>query len=272
VCYWRSTIWNVLRRNGCSRRRRQPQAATRRYEWSRLGALLHVDTARLPAFRRPGHRVRGRSTDTRREQHGWGYVFVHAAVDDHSRHAHVKQHRDERGETCARFLERAIAHFVELGLAPPEAVMTDNALCYRRNHAFQAALAAAGARHIATPPYTWGYRRIVGELQNLGIPVSATSVRTILGRHGLPPAPQRDEHSWRDFLRQHATTTLACDFFTVETAWLQRIYVLFFISLESRRIEFVTCTSNPTGAWVTQQALWVPRTPLAVFLDRCAHF
>jgi putative transposase len=100
----------------------------------------------------------------------------------------------------------------------------------------------------------WGYRRIVGELQGLGISVSATSVRAILLRHGVPPAPRRDELSWRKFLRQQAATTLACDFFTVETAWLKRIYVLFFISLESRRIEFVACTPNPTGAWVAQQA------------------
>jgi putative transposase len=100
----------------------------------------------------------------------------------------------------------------------------------------------------------WGYRRIVGELQSLGISVSATSVRTILLRHGLPPAPLRDELSWRSFLRQHAATTLACDFFTAETAWLKRIYVLFFISLECRRIELVACTAKPTGAWVTQQA------------------
>jgi transposase len=100
----------------------------------------------------------------------------------------------------------------------------------------------------------WGYRRIVGELRGLGISISATSVRTILIRHGLPPASQRDEQSWRDFLRQHAATTLACDFFTVETAWLKRIYILFFLSLESRRIEFVACTPNPTGAWTAQQA------------------
>jgi putative transposase len=100
----------------------------------------------------------------------------------------------------------------------------------------------------------WGYKRIVGELRGLGISISATSVRTILIRHGLPPASQRDEVSWRDFLRQHAATTNACDFFTVETAWLRRIYVLFFLSLESRRIEFVACTPNPTGAWTAQQA------------------
>jgi putative transposase len=110
----------------------------------------------------------------------------------------------------------------------------------------------------------WGYRRIVGELRGLGVSISATSVRTILIRHGLPPAPQREELSWRDFLRQHAATTLACDFFTVETAWLKRIYVLFFISLERRRVEFVACTPNPTGAWVAQQA----RNLLMSFEDR----
>jgi putative transposase len=99
-----------------------------------------------------------------------------------------------------------------------------------------------------------GYRRIVGELRGLGISVSATSVRAILLRHGLPSAPQRDELSWRSFLRQQAATTLACDFFTVETAWLKRIYVLFFISLQRRRVEFVACTANPTAAWVAQQA------------------
>jgi transposase len=88
----------------------------------------------------------------------------------------------------------------------------------RRIHALVARLARESP--------AWGYRRIVGELQNLGIS-AATSVRTILARHGLRPAPQRDELSWRNVLRQHAATTLACDFFTVETAWLKRIYVLF---------------------------------------------
>jgi putative transposase len=101
---------------------------------------------------------------------------------------------------------------------------------------------------------SWGYKRIVGELRGLGISISATSARTILIGHGLPPAPRRDELSWRDFLRRHAATTLACDFFTVETAWLKRIYVLFFLSLERRRVEFVACSPNPTGAWTAQQA------------------
>jgi transposase InsO family protein len=79
---------------------------------------------------------------------------VHACVDDRSRYAYVEQHRDERGETCARFLRRALEHCAELGLDPPEAVMTDNAFCYRRSAPFQALLAEIGARHITPPPYT----------------------------------------------------------------------------------------------------------------------
>jgi len=100
----------------------------------------------------------------------------------------------------------------------------------------------------------WGYRRIVGELKGLGVVVSATTVRTVVTDAGLPPAPARVGMSWRAFLRQQAATTLACDFLTVETAFLQRIYVLFFISLATRRVEYVACSANPDGAWTAQQA------------------
>jgi putative transposase len=100
----------------------------------------------------------------------------------------------------------------------------------------------------------WGYKRIVGELKGLGISVSATSVRKVLLAAGLPPAPGRMHSSWRGFLRAQAASVLACDFLTVETAFLQRIYVLFFISLATRRIEYVACSSNPDGRWVAQQA------------------
>ncbi len=100
----------------------------------------------------------------------------------------------------------------------------------------------------------WGYVRIVGELRKLGITVSATLVRNVLKRAGLPPAPQRDQPDWRTFLRQHAATTLACDFFTVDTVWLRRLYVLFFISIGTRRVEYLACTSNPDGRWMIQQA------------------
>jgi transposase InsO family protein len=100
----------------------------------------------------------------------------------------------------------------------------------------------------------WGYPRIAGELLKLGLRVSPSTVRRLLLAAGLRPAPRRTGPSWRDFLRQQAASTLACDFFTVETISLRRFYVLFFIELESRRVHLAGCTTNPTGAWVTQQA------------------
>jgi putative transposase len=101
---------------------------------------------------------------------------------------------------------------------------------------------------------TWGYVRIVGELRKLGIDVSATLVRSVLAAAGVPPAPQRDRLSWRSFLRGHGEAILACDFFTVDTIWLRRLYVLVFLSIGSRRIEYVACASNPDAAWMLQQA------------------
>jgi hypothetical protein len=100
----------------------------------------------------------------------------------------------------------------------------------------------------------WGYVRIVGELRKLGIDVSATLVRNILGNAGIPPAPQRGQLDWRSFLRQHAATTLACDFLTVDTVLLRRLHVLVFICIGSRRIEYVACTSNSDSVWMMQQA------------------
>jgi putative transposase len=100
----------------------------------------------------------------------------------------------------------------------------------------------------------WGYVRIVGELRKLGITVSATLVRNVLARAGIPPAPERVASSWRSFLRQHGNTILACDFLTVDTVWLRRLYVLFFVSIGTRRVEYVACTSRPDTAWMTQQA------------------
>ncbi len=100
----------------------------------------------------------------------------------------------------------------------------------------------------------WGYRRIQGELLKLGVRCSHETIRSVLRRHGLPPAPRRARTSWRQFLRQHASQILATDFFTVETVWLQRLYVLFFIELGSRRVHLAGCTANPSATWVAQQA------------------
>jgi transposase InsO family protein len=101
---------------------------------------------------------------------------------------------------------------------------------------------------------SWGYVRIVGELRRLDINVSATVVRSVLAEAGIPPAPQRDRNSWRTFLRQHGDSILACDFLTVDTVWLRRLYVLVFLTIGSRRVEYVACTSNPDTAWMLQQA------------------
>jgi putative transposase len=84
--------------------------------------------------------------------------------------------------------------------------------------------------------------------------VSATLVRNVLKAAGVPPAPERGGLQWRSFLRQHAATTLACDFLTVDTVLLRRLYVLVFICIGSRRIEYVACSSNPDGVWMLQQA------------------
>jgi transposase InsO family protein len=100
----------------------------------------------------------------------------------------------------------------------------------------------------------WGYQRIRGELLKLGIRISATTVRTILLRGGLDPAPRRGGPTWTEFLRSQAAGILATDFFTVETISLKTLYVLFFIELSTRRVYVAGVTANPDFAWVTQQA------------------
>jgi putative transposase len=101
---------------------------------------------------------------------------------------------------------------------------------------------------------SWGYKRIQGELVTLGMPLSASSVWNVLHRHGIEPAPRRASVSWREFLRQQAAAMVECDFFTVETLWLRRFYVLFFIELSRRRVCLAGVTAHPDGAWVVQQA------------------
>ena len=94
----------------------------------------------------------------------------------------------------------------------------------------------------------------MGECRKLGVAVSATSVRNVLRRHRVQPAPRTSGPSWSEFLRAQAAGALACDFFPVDTVTLRRIYVLFFIDLERRKVFLAGVTANPVGAWVTQQA------------------
>ena len=100
----------------------------------------------------------------------------------------------------------------------------------------------------------WGYRRIQGELAVLGVDLAPASVWNILQRHGIDPSPKRAGPTWAEFLRTQAATMVACDFFTVDTVLLRRLYVLFFIELDTRRAYVTGVTAHPTGAWVAQQA------------------
>jgi putative transposase len=100
----------------------------------------------------------------------------------------------------------------------------------------------------------WGYRRIQGELVGLGVKLAASTVWAILKEAGIEPAPRRLETSWPEFLRQQAGSILECDFLTVDTLFLKRLYVLFFVELATRRVRLAGITMNPDGPWVTQQA------------------
>jgi putative transposase len=90
----------------------------------------------------------------------------------------------------------------------------------------------------------WGCQRIKGELLRLGVRISATAIRTTLRRHGLDPAPRRSSSTWSAFLRQQAAGIVACDCLTVDTVWLRRLDVLFFIELGIRRVHVAGVTAR----------------------------
>jgi putative transposase len=104
----------------------------------------------------------------------------------------------------------------------------------------------------------WGYTRILGELKKLGVGrISRSTVVNILKAAGLDPGPRRSEGSWADFLKRHAQTLWACDFFSTRVwtlAGLKEVFVLFFLHLGSRRVFVSGMTPHPDAAWVTQQA------------------
>ena len=95
----------------------------------------------------------------------------------------------------------------------------------------------------------WGYGKIEGELLKLGFTVSESTVRDVLKRHRIAPAPMRGSSSWRHLITHYREQLIACDFFTLKT-----LYVLFFIELGSRRVHLAGITANPNETWVTQQA------------------
>jgi transposase InsO family protein len=146
----RSTVGAVLRRLGLGRLsalETKPPAV--RYQRERPGELIHIDTKKLGRINGIGHRITGRRAHRSR---GVGWEVLHVAIDDASRLAYSELLPDEKKETVCGFLDRTLAFFKVHGAAV-ERVMTDNGSAYN-SHAFRAAIAAAGLRHLRTRPYT----------------------------------------------------------------------------------------------------------------------
>lgn len=145
----RSTVGVWLRRLGMGRLRDlEPKEKPVRYERSRPGELVHLDTKKLGRIGRVGHRIHG---DYRRRARGVGWEFLHVCVDDATRTSYSEVLPDERAVRVTGFLERAVAWFAARGVTV-ERVMTDNGSGYI-SHRFAESLARLGIRHIRTRPY-----------------------------------------------------------------------------------------------------------------------
>jgi transposase InsO family protein len=111
---------------------------------------------------------------------------------------------------------------------------------------------------IASENRDWGYDKIAGALANLGYEVSDQTVGNVLQRHGLPPAPERKRTTtWPAFIRIHLALLAGTDFFTAEVLTLRGLvtyYVLFFIHLESRKVDIAGITVHPNEQWMKQMA------------------
>jgi transposase InsO family protein len=147
-----STVGRVLRRHRTPLLReldpvtgqviRATRHSANRYEHEYPGSLVHVDVKKLGRIPDGGGwRAHGRSEQVRGR--GIGYDYVHAAIDDHSRLAYVEIHPDERGATCAGFLERAIEFYARVGVSV-QRILTDNALAYRKSTQFRAVTTTHG--------------------------------------------------------------------------------------------------------------------------------
>lgn len=156
-----STVHAVLVRHELSRLAwmdRPTGQVIRRYERARPGELVHVDVKKLGRLRDGGGwRIHGRDSDEHRRTRSTarvGFDYIHTAIDDHTRIAYAEIHPDETAATCAAFLRRAATALATHGIDRIERVMTDNALAYRRSHAWRHALTDLGA----TAKFTRRYR------------------------------------------------------------------------------------------------------------------
>ncbi|MFI2490533.1 IS481 family transposase [Promicromonospora kroppenstedtii] len=192
---------------------RSSRATTRRYEHSHPGDLIHVDVKKLGRIPDGGGwRIQGgthANHQSRPDKKPIGFDYVHAAVDDHTRLAYAEIHPDEKGATAAGFLTRAAAYFATHGITRIERVISDNAFTYRRSTAFQAAVAALGARQKFIRPHCpwqngkverfnrtlateWAYRQPFTSNQDrtdaLAPWIEHYNTERIHSSHGRPPA------------------------------------------------------------------------------------
>jgi transposase InsO family protein len=145
-----ATAARILRRSGLSRRGRlAPPPLVQRYEHARVGDLLHLDTKKLGRIRGVSHRIPGHRQPSHR---GLGWECLHVAVDDHSRVAFVELLADERGDTVAGFLRRALQWFRAHGVRVRR-ILTDNGAGYL-SRSFRATCRALHTVHRRTRPYT----------------------------------------------------------------------------------------------------------------------
>jgi hypothetical protein len=94
---------------------------------------------------------------------------------------------------------------------------------------------------------TWGYRRIAGQIAGLGRKISPATVGTIPKKAGFDPAPQHSDPTWTQFLKAQASGILACDFFSVETITLARLYSFAAVEYATCRVHVLGDTANPTA-------------------------
>jgi transposase InsO family protein len=146
----RSSVYAILRREGLGRLDRlDPRPTVVRYERSKPGELVHLDTKMLGRIGPGGgHRIPGIRVNRHR---GIGWNRVHLAVDDHSRLAYAEELADEHPATTADFLRRAWRFYADHGITI-ERILTDNGGCYR-SRLFAAACGELGIQHRWTRPY-----------------------------------------------------------------------------------------------------------------------
>ncbi|MGY0536555.1 IS481 family transposase [Nocardioides sp. YJ-D4] len=161
------TVARILRRHGVPYLRecdpmtgeviRSSKQTAQRYERERPGELVHMDVKKLGKIPDGGGwRAQGQTREnhqSRVDKKPIGYDYVHSLVDDHSRLAYSEILPDEKGETCAAFLERAAAYFAAKGITRLERVMTDNAFAYRYSNDVKRVCAALGAKQKFIKPH-----------------------------------------------------------------------------------------------------------------------